>query len=138
MAWPCGSDSLKGEAPAVPGMMGGSRGGGRGGNREARRMIDRMGLDMNEVGGVREVLIRTETREMVIAKPSVVEMKGKDGTSIFTVTGECEERELETPVFSDEDVKLVAQQAGVDEERAKEALAESGGDLAQAILLLGG
>jgi len=64
-------------------------------------------------------------------------MKAKDN-SIFTVTTDSyEEKELEIPVFSDEDINLVCQQAGVDEEKAKKnALAEAKGDLARAILLL--
>ena len=44
--------------------------------------------------------------------------------------------ELEVQVFSDDDIKLVSQQAGVDEEKAKHALEEAKGDLARAILLL--
>jgi nascent polypeptide-associated complex subunit alpha len=37
---------------------------------------------------------------------------------------------------SDDDVKLVASQAGVASEEATKALRQSGGDLAQAIILL--
>ena len=44
--------------------------------------------------------------------------------------------ELEVPIFSDDDIQLVSQQAGVDEEKAKSALEEANGDLARAILLL--
>ena len=40
------------------------------------------------------------------------------------------------PVFSEEDVDLVAQQTGVDREKARKALIEAKGDLARAILLL--
>ena len=40
------------------------------------------------------------------------------------------------PIFSDEDIALVSQQANVDEEKAKDALAEAEGDLARAILIL--
>ena len=101
-----------------------------------RRMMDRMGLDMSEVPDVREVVIRTDRKEIILEKPSVTEMRAKDST-IFTVTADgYEERELEVPAFSDEDVQLVAQQAGADEERARGALAEAKGDLARAILLL--
>lgn len=108
----------------------------RGGNREMRRMMDRMGLDMNEIPNVQEVVIKTDKKEIIVSKPSVTEMKAKD-SSIFTVTADSyEERELEVPVFSDEDVQLVAQQAGVDEARARGALEEAKGDLARAILLL--
>ena len=83
-----------------------------------------------------EVIIKTDKKEIIITKPSVTEMKAKDN-SIFTVTADSyEERELEVPIFSEEDIQLVSQQAGVDEEKAKSALEESKGDLARAILLL--
>ncbi len=39
---------------------------------------------------------------------------------------------------SEEDVKLVMEQAGVDEETARKALVEAEGDLAEAILKLTG
>lgn len=108
----------------------------RGGNREMRRMMDKMGLDMNEVSNVQEVIIKTDKKEIIISKPSVTEMKAKDN-SIFTVTSDgYEERELEVPIFSDDDIQLVCQQAGVDGEKAKAALEEAKGDLAMAILRL--
>ena len=101
-----------------------------------RRMMDKMGLDMNELPNVQEVIIKTDKKEIIIAKPSVTEMKSKDNC-IFTITTDgYEEQELEVPLFSEEDIQLVVQQAGVDEEKAKNALAESKGDLARAILLL--
>jgi len=108
----------------------------RGGNREMRRMMDKMGLDMKEIPNVQEVIIKTDKKEIIVSKPSVTEMKAKDNT-IFTVTADIyEERELEVPIFSEEDIQLVSQQAGVDEEKAKTALEEAKGDLARAILLL--
>jgi len=107
-----------------------------GGNREMRRMMDKMGLDMNELSNVQEVIIKTDKKEIIISKPAVTEMKAKDN-SIFTVTADnYEERELEVPIYSEEDIQLVSQQAGVDEEKAKNALEEAEGDLARAILLL--
>jgi len=108
----------------------------RGGNREMRRMMDKMGLDMKEIPNVQEVIIKTDKKEIIVSKPSVTEMKAKDN-SIFTVTADFyEEKELEVPIFSEEDIQLVSQQAGVDEEKAKSALEEAQGDLARAILLL--
>ena len=110
--------------------------GGRGGNRQMRRMMDKMGLDMEEIPNVQEVIIKTDKKEIIIAKPSVTEMKAKDN-SIFQVVAESyEEKELEVQIFTDEDIALVCQQANVDEEKAKNALAEAEGDLARAILLL--
>ncbi len=108
----------------------------RGGNRQMRRMMDKMGLDMEEIPNVQEVIIKTDKKEIIISKPQVTEMKAKDN-SIFTVTSDgYEEKELDVPIFSDEDIQLICQQAGVDEEKAKSALAEVKGDLARAILLL--
>ncbi len=108
----------------------------RGENREMRRMMDKMGFDVNKFPNVQEVIIKTDKKEIIIIKPSVTEMKSKDRT-IFTVTADSyEERELELPIFSEEDIQLVSQQAKVDAEKAKNALEESKGDLARAILLL--
>lgn len=108
----------------------------RGGNRQMRRMLDKMGLDMNEIPNVQEVIIKTDKKEIILSKPSVTEMKAKDNSIFQVVANGIEERELEVPVFSDEDIQLVCQQANVSEEQAKNALAESKGDLARAILLL--
>ena len=108
----------------------------RGGNRQMRRMMDKMGLDMSELPNVQEVIIKTDKKEIIIAKPSVTEMKAKDNTIFQVIADSYEEKELEVPIFSEEDIQLVCQQAGVTEEQAKDALAEAKGDLARAILLL--
>ena len=108
----------------------------RGGNRQMRRMMDKMGLDLNELPDVQEVIIKTNKKEIIINKPSVTEMKAQDSTIFQVVADGYEEKELEVPIFSDEDIELDCQQAGVDEEKAKNALVESNGDLARAILLL--
>jgi len=111
-------------------------GGGRGGNRQMRRMMDKMGMDMEEVNNVQEVIIKTDKKEIIINKPAVTEMKTKDSSIFQVVADSIEEKELEVQIFSDEDISLVSQQANVDEETAKNALAEAEGDLARAILLL--
>jgi len=108
----------------------------RGGNRQMRRMLDKMGLDMNEIPNVQEVIIKADKKEIILSKPAVTEMKAKDNSIFQIVANGIEERELEVQIFSDEDIQLVCQQANVSEEQAKNALAESKGDLARAILLL--
>ncbi len=108
----------------------------RGGNRQIRRMMDKMGLDMTEIPNVQEVIIKTDKKEIIISKPSVTEMKAKDNSIFQIIADSYEEKELETPVFSDEDIQLVCQQAGVNKEQATNALTEAKGDLARAILLL--
>ena len=101
-----------------------------------RRMMDKMGLDMEEIPNVQEVIIKTDKKEIIIPKPSVTEMRSKEN-SIFQVIAESfEEKELEVQIFSEDDIMLVCQQANCNEEQAKDALAESKGDIAQAILKL--
>ena len=56
----------------------------RGGNREMRRMMDKMGLDMNELQNVQEVIIKTDKKEIIISKPSVTEMTVQVGKAYNT------------------------------------------------------
>ena len=46
--------------------------GGRGGNRQMRRMMDKMGMDMEEVNNVQEVIIKTDKKEIIINKLSLI------------------------------------------------------------------
>ena len=108
----------------------------RGGNREMRRMLGKMGLEMNEMDGIEEVIIKTETKELFLIKPQVIEMKGKDSTIFQIIATDIEEKQREIPSFKDEDIVLVMQQANVSKEKAIQALTDSKGDLAQAILAL--
>jgi nascent polypeptide-associated complex subunit alpha len=108
----------------------------RGGNREMRRMLGKMGLEMNEMDGIEEVIIKTETKELFLIKPQVIEMKGKDSTIFQIIATDIEEKQRDIPSFKDEDIVLVMQQANVSKEKAIQALTDSKGDLAQAILTL--
>lgn len=103
--------------------------------REARRLMQRMGLSMDMIPDVHEVVIRTEKKEIIIEYPEVSVMEVQ-GQRIFQVMGgDISEKNLKHEIL-EEDVQLVAQQANVSLERARAALEETGGDLAQAILLL--
>jgi nascent polypeptide-associated complex subunit alpha len=111
---------------------------GRVNPREAKRMMQRMGLNMNTVEDVEEVLIKTSSKEIVITKPevSIIEVQGQ---KMFQIAGgqiaeKAPERKVTT--IAEEDVRLVADQTGRTLEEARRALEESGGDLAKAILLL--
>jgi nascent polypeptide-associated complex subunit alpha len=106
----------------------------RGGNREMRRMLDKMGLDMTTLDNVEEVIIKTDKKELYLVKPQVIEMKGKDSTIFQVIASDIEEKQREVPSFKEEDLILVMQQANVSREKAVNALTESKGDIAQAIL----
>lgn len=99
-----------------------------------RRMLDKMGLDMKTMDNVEEVIIKTDTKELYLVKPQVIEMKGKDSTIFQVVASDIEEKQRDVPSFKEEDIILVMQQANVSREKALQALLESKGDMAQAIL----
>ena len=105
--------------------------------REVRRLMQKMGMEVEPLEGVKEVVFKLEGRSLVVKDPqvSVVRMAGQ---SIYQVLGEAVEvvEGVEELEVSEEDVQLVASQAGVSLEEARRALKESGGDLARAILML--
>jgi len=105
--------------------------------REARRMMQRMGLSMDAIPDVEEVVIKTSSKEIVIENPEVA-VVDIHGQKMFQVAGgkiieKTVERKLTIP---EEDVKLVADQTGKSLEEARKALEECEGDLAKAILML--
>ena len=106
------------------------------GNRDMRRMLDKMGLNMQEMTNIEEVVIRTDSKEIFLIKPQVIEMKGKESTIFQIIAGVIEEKEREVPTFSEEDIILVMQQASSSREKAILALTDTKGDIAQAILNL--
>lgn len=106
--------------------------------REAKRMMQRMGMSMDAIAEVEQVIIRTSRKEITIQQPEVAILEVQ-GQKIFQITGgKITEKasELKPSRIADEDVKLVADQTGKNVEEARRALEESGGDLAKAILLL--
>jgi len=106
--------------------------------REAKRMMQRMGLSMNAMTDVEQVIIKTSSKEITIEKPEVA-MLEMQGQKIFQVTGgEITEKAVERKPsgVAEEDIRLVADQTGKSLEEARKALEECQGDLAKAILLL--
>jgi nascent polypeptide-associated complex subunit alpha len=110
--------------------------------REQRRMMQRMGMNMDSVPDVEQVIIKTSSKEITIEQPEVaiLEMQGQ---KIFQVIGgKIAEKAPQRaalgakPSVSEEDVKLVADQTGKSVKEARKALEECEGDLAKAILLL--
>lgn len=110
--------------------------------REARRLMSRMGVKMENLDGVEEVIIRMSGKELVIEEPNVTVME-IGGQRVFQVVGNVSERKIEgaegvteEPKVSEEDALLLASQTGVSIEEAREALKKTGGNLAEALMLL--
>jgi nascent polypeptide-associated complex subunit alpha len=111
--------------------------------REQKRLMQRMGMNMDTVPEVQQVIIRTPAKDIVIDEPEVAILQVQGQKMYQVIGGQVSEQApsqrgagAAKPAFSEEDVRLVADQTGKSLEKAKEALEECGGDLAKAILLL--
>jgi nascent polypeptide-associated complex subunit alpha len=105
------------------------------------RMMEKMGMKMDEVPDVSEVIIRTSTKDIVIQEPSVTAINMQGQTMYQIAGGQVSETRAQPGAQagpSDADVELVAQQTGKSVEESRKALIEAGGDLAKAILSLKG
>jgi nascent polypeptide-associated complex subunit alpha len=113
-----------------------------------------MGVKVEEIGGVSKVVIFSQNGNIVITAPEVTKTKimgqtmyqvvgegAKEGPTeaeIEAPKGEATPAKPEGPVITDEDVELVATQANTTKEKARKALEDSGGDIAEAIISLAG
>ena len=103
--------------------------------REANRMMQRMGMQVQQLDDVTRVIMETPTKRIVIDNPEVATVTVQ-GQTVYQVGGGSMREEPAGFQASDEDASLVASQAGVSQEKAAEALKQTAGDLAQAIILL--
>jgi len=121
--------------------------------RNVNQMMRRMGIEVEDIPDVMEVVIRTRQRDYVFRNPSVTVMNAK-GSKTYQFAGEPEIMEKaagaapaagaveQAPAtqakiqFNEEDVALVAQQTGKTPEQARKALEETSGDIAEAIIKL--
>lgn len=110
--------------------------GGRGGMspKKMKGMLKSMGIDIDELEGVKDVVIHTNEKDIIINNPQVAIMDAK-GVRTFQISGDVEEKLL--LVIPDSDVELVVAQTGVASDQAKATLLESSGDIATAIMKLG-
>lgn len=100
--------------------------------RQMERMMKQMGIQSKNIDA-QEVLIKTQERDIVIKNPVVTEVN-MGGQVTFQVVGEVSEEEGQK--YKEEDVRMVMEKTGAAEEKAKKALEENEGDIAQAILTL--
>lgn len=113
----------------IPGM------GGRGMSpKKMKQMMKQMGISIDEIEGVEEVIIKTADKEIVF-KDAAVTVMDAQGNRSYQVVGTPDERQR-TIAIPDSDVELVTAQTGVSPEDARAALEDSNGDLAEAIVKL--
>ena len=127
-------------------------GGGGGLNpRKMQKMMEQMGIDVTELDVESAVIRLADGTELVFDGPDVTRMDAR-GQQTYQVVGDPEARAGDEPaveggdagsadaaddaddeVIPDDDVALVAEQAGASEADAREALEAADGDLASAI-----
>lgn len=103
--------------------------------KQMKKMMKQMGIEMEEIDA-EEVVIRTADEELIFHNPTVSKISAR-GVETFQIVGEYEVIK-KAPQINEEDVRLVMEQANVDEETARKALEEAGGDLAEALMKLQG
>lgn len=104
--------------------------------KQMQRAMKQMGMDMKDVKGVTEVIIKFKDKEIMISNPKVNMMDFR-GQKTYQITGKPTERKIEVELkIPDEDVELVSAQTGASKEDALNALKETDGDLAEAIMRL--
>lgn len=106
--------------------------------KQMQVMLKRMGIKVEEIEAER-VVIECADKNIIIEKPQVMLTK-LPNQEMFQIMGEVTEEEKEEGEvqidITDEDIDMVAEQAGVSREKAEEALEETRGDIAEAIMKL--
>ena len=98
--------------------------------REQKRLMQRMGMNMDSVPDVQQVMIKTSGKDIVIDEPEVAILEVQGQKMYQVIGGQVSEQapsqrqtaKAAQPAFSEEDVRLVADQTGKSLEKAKEAL----------------
>lgn len=113
--------------------------GGRGlSQKQLKMLMKKQGISLDEIEDVEEIVIKTSTKNYVFKNASVTCMNVQ-GQETYQIVGTPEIVEGEgEKVIPEEDIQLVASQAGVSEEEAKKALEECNGEPAEAIIKLMG
>ncbi len=95
-------------------------------------MMKQMGIEVNAIENVEEIIIRTSEKDIVFkdAKVTVTDAKGIRSYQIVGTPSEVA-REIKIP---EEDVRLVMEQAKCSDNEARNALKETKGDIAAAVL----
>ncbi len=112
---------------------------GRGVNpRKMKSMMRKMGMDLDELGDVEEVIIKTSDKKYIFHDAAVTVMTVQ-GQKTFQIVGEPDVEESEGEggiVIPEEDIQLVMAQSGASYDDAKKALEENEGNPAEAIISL--
>ena len=103
--------------------------------KQMEQAMRKMGIQSEKIDA-EEVIIKTADRTIVISNPDVTKVK-MGGQETFQIAGEISEEAAEPKTaFSQEDVEMVMEQTGQDEETVRAKLETNNGDIAKTILEL--
>ena len=103
--------------------------------KKMNALMKQMGMSQTEIDANR-VIIECKDKNIIIENPSVMKIK-MQGQENFQISGDITEVEKsESEDTTEEDIKTIIEKTGCSEEEAKQALEDSNGDLAEAILSL--
>ena len=96
-------------------------------------MMKKLGINQEEIDAESVIIEKRDGDKIVIDNPSVqkVTMQGQDS---FQIAGDVSE---ESSGLSEDDVKLVVEKTGKNEEEVRKVLEEVNGEVAEAIVKLG-
>ena len=100
---------------------------------QMKSMMKQMGIKQEEIDALR-VVIETPEKNIII-EPASVQKITMQGQTSFQIAGEVRE-ETRKEEIKEEDIAMVSEKTGKSVEEAENALKESGGDIAEAILKL--
>ncbi|MDP2666824.1 MAG: nascent polypeptide-associated complex protein [Candidatus Diapherotrites archaeon] len=105
---------------------------------QMKAMMRQMGITSEDLSAARVTIELDNGTKLVFDQPSVncMEMKGQ---KTYTISGDAHTEEggsTSAPPIPEDDIALVAQQANVSQEQAKDALEAHDGDMAAAIASL--
>ena len=104
--------------------------------RQMKAMMKKLGMQVEQIEDVQSIVIKTPKGNYIFDSAEVSAMT-MQGTTTYQVVGDIR-FEPSAPEILKEDITMVAAQANVSEEKAKEALIATNGDIAEAIIRLSG
>ena len=104
-------------------------------NKQMQRMMKQMGVEQEDLDAAR-VEITLSDKKLIFEDPEVAKVDMM-GNATYQITGTPREEAVDTaPEITNDDLETVIEQTGCSLAEAREALEETSGDLAEAIMKL--
>ena len=101
--------------------------------KQMGKMMKQMGIKTDDLDASKVTIELKDGGRLVVFEPTVVQIE-MQGQKSFQVSGKVQEEQD----AGEDDIKMVMESAGVSREEAQNALRETGGDIAEAIIHLKG